>query len=68
MHFTIQDLLDYAQIKADKFRKIVTRFNVVDTVKKVIAIQKQQADSKAVNLCYELDEISENASTESNSD
>ena len=44
MHFTIQDLLDYAQIRADKFRKNISKFNVVDTVKKVIAIQQQQAD------------------------
>jgi signal transduction histidine kinase len=56
MHFTIQDLLDYAQIRADKFRKNISKFNVVDTVKKVIAIQQQQADQKSVNLHYELEE------------
>jgi signal transduction histidine kinase len=32
MNFTIQDLLDYAQIKANKFRKIISKINIVETV------------------------------------
>ena len=38
MHFVIQDLLDYAQINAQKFRKNLSFFNIVETVNKVVAI------------------------------
>jgi signal transduction histidine kinase len=50
MHFTIQDLLDYAQIKAEKFRKNFRRFNIRETVDKVISIQRKSADDKGVHL------------------
>lgn len=39
MSFLIQDLLDYAQIKAGKFRKNIKRFNVRESVQSVIDIQ-----------------------------
>ena len=57
MQFTVQDLLDYAQIKADKFRKTITKFNVIETVKKVIQMQQKQADEKNVKLEFEVDNI-----------
>ena len=38
MRFTIQDLLDYAQIKAGKFRKNVTKFDIRKTVEKVMSM------------------------------
>ena len=38
MSSLIQDLLDYAQIKAGKFRKNITKFNIRDTVEKVMSI------------------------------
>lgn len=56
MHYTIQDLLDYAQIKADKFRKTITKFNIIDTVKKVIQMQQKQADAKNVKLALEFND------------
>ena len=59
MHFTIQDLLDYAQIKADKFRKTITKFNIVETVQKVIQMQQKQADEKNVNLCLEFENVAD---------
>jgi len=43
MSFLIQDLLDYAQIKAGKFRKNIKRFNVRESVQSVIDIQLKQA-------------------------
>ena len=39
MQFTIQDLLDYAQLKASKFRKNITTFSIIDAVKQVIGMQ-----------------------------
>ena len=43
MSFIIQDLLDFSQIKGDKFRKNNTVFNIEDTVEKVMCIQRQKA-------------------------
>jgi len=36
--FLVQDLLDFAQLKAGKFRKNITRFNIIETVKSVLRI------------------------------
>lgn len=38
MTFIVQDLLDYAQIKADKFRKNVAKFDIIDAVENVMSI------------------------------
>mmetsp|Transcript_5517 Transcript_5517/g.8657 ORF Transcript_5517/g.8657 Transcript_5517/m.8657 type:complete len:121 (-) Transcript_5517:1112-1474(-) len=38
MAFLVQDLLDYAQIKAGKFRKRVCRFNIREAIESVICI------------------------------
>jgi len=38
MSFIIQDLLDYAQIKAGKFRKNIEAFDVEEAVAKVLSI------------------------------
>ena len=40
MNFIIQDLLDFAQIKSGKFRQNFKTFNIVDTVQKVMCIQR----------------------------
>jgi signal transduction histidine kinase len=39
MNFMIQDLLDYAQIKAGKFRKNIARFDIRKAVEKVMDVQ-----------------------------
>ena len=44
MTFMVQDYLDFAQIKAGKFRKNITKFNICKQVKKIIAIQKLHAE------------------------
>ena len=46
MNFIIQDLLDFAQIKGDKFRKNNLVFNIKDAVEKVMSIQRQKAINK----------------------
>jgi hypothetical protein len=38
MNFMVQDLLDYAQIKANKFRKVLKHFNIRESVEKVMCI------------------------------
>ena len=50
----IQDLLDYAQIKAGKFRKNLKRFNIHDTIEEIMSIQKRQAEVKNIRLYAEF--------------
>ena len=38
MSFIVQDLLDYAQIKAGKFRKQIKPFNIREAVERVMSI------------------------------
>jgi len=37
-------------LKADKFRKNISKINILETVEKVISIQRKQADDKGVRL------------------
>ena len=50
MKFIIQDLLDYSQIKAGKFRQNFTKFNIRDTIEKVMCIQRQKAKDKKLGF------------------
>ena len=38
MNFMVQDLLDYAQIKAGKFRQNYQNFDIREAVKKVMSV------------------------------
>ena len=41
MKFLVQDLLDYAQIKAGKFRKNIEEFSIREAIENVMCIQRQ---------------------------
>ena len=43
-------MLDFAQIKAGKFRKNIQEFNIVDAIEEVMSIQREQAKLKKVSL------------------
>ena len=43
MSFLVQDFLDYAQIKAGKFRINNVKFNVKEAIEKVMCIQRKKA-------------------------
>ena len=43
MDFLVQDLLDYAQIKAGKFRLNIQKFDIIDAIDDVMSIQKSKA-------------------------
>ena len=45
MKYLIQDLLDYAQIKAGKFNQKVKQFDVKQAIYDVVEIQKHKAKS-----------------------
>ena len=53
MTFLVQDLLDYAQIKSNKFRINLAKFDIRDTVEKIMCIQREKA--KASNLEFEAE-------------
>ena len=59
MGFLIQDLLDYAQIKAGKFRKNIKKFNIREAVQSVIDIQYRQANTRGLKLFSEFIDIPE---------
>ena len=58
MTFLIQDLLDFAQMKAGKFRKNIQEFNIQEAIEEVMSIQKDQAARKGVELSLNLINIS----------
>ena len=50
MGFLVDDLLDFAQINAGKFRKVVTNFDLKEAVNEVVSIQKDKASMAGINL------------------
>ena len=60
MTFIVQDLLDYAQIKAGKFRKNITSFNIRESIEKVMCIQRMKAEEKNIDFNVQFINISSN--------
>ena len=54
MSMNVQDLLDYAQINAKKFRKNISKFNIKDLVQNVIRMQQDKADDQSIELCCQF--------------
>ena len=50
MGFLVDDLLDFAQINAGKFRKVVTHFDVRDAIEEVVSIQNDKAKMAGIKL------------------
>ena len=50
LNYIIQDMLDFAQIKADRFRKNIQIFNLEDVVNKVMMIQSRKAKDNSIDL------------------
>ena len=50
LQFMVQDLLDYAQIKQGKFRKIKVLFNIKEAIEEVMMIQKRKALDNNINF------------------
>ena len=50
MNSIIQDLLDFSQIKADKFRRNMRKFNIRETVANVMKIQQKVADDRGLEF------------------
>ena len=43
-------MLDYQQIKKEKFRKNISKFNIIKTIEDVMRIQRMQAKDKNLIL------------------
>ena len=59
MNFIIQDMLDFAQIKNDKFRHNYKEFNVREAIEKVMCIQRQKAKDKDLDFNVKFINIGE---------
>ena len=59
MSFMVSDLLDYAQIKAGKFRKNIKLFNIRDAVCSVVSILEQKANELKLEIHVNFENISE---------
>ena len=60
MSFLIQDLLDFAQIKAGKFRKNIKQFDIRKIVEEVMCIQRNEANQKQINFEAKFENIPHN--------
>ena len=61
MSFLIQDLLDFAQIKSDKFRKNIGEFNIREAIDQVMCIQKHNIDENEIEFIATYDNILQEA-------
>jgi signal transduction histidine kinase len=43
MGFLVDDLLDFAQINAGKFRKVNTEFDLREAIEEIVSIQHEKA-------------------------
>ena len=59
MNSMIQDLLDYAQIKAGKFRKNFSIFNIREAIEQVVSIQRSKAHAKGLEMPVIYENIAE---------
>ena len=59
MSSMIKDLLDYAQIRAGKFRKNITTFDIRKSIEKVMAIQRLNVKSKGLDFEVEYLNLSQ---------
>jgi len=50
MAFLVDDLLDFAQLNAGKFRKVIKHFDLNDAIKEVVNIQKEKAKMAGIKL------------------
>lgn len=55
---TVQELIDYTQVSAVKFRKNIAQFNIRDAVAKVIQLQKKKASDQGIIIIPDFVNIS----------
>jgi len=53
--FNVEDVLGLAQIRADRFKKIITKFNLQKAIEEVILIQKDNATERRITLGFKVE-------------
>lgn len=48
--FLVNDILDYAQINAGKFRKLYVQFNLKESIEEIMLIMKFKADQLGIKM------------------
>ena len=59
MTYIVQDMLDYAQIKSNNFRKASQQFDIRQSVEKVMTMQRQNAQDRNLEFTVEFVNINE---------
>lgn len=53
MAFLVDDLLDFAQLNAGKFRRTVKKFDLKEAIDEIVSIQKEKASMSGIQLSSE---------------
>mgnify|MGYP006107558917 CR=1 FL=1 len=55
LKFLVNDILDFSQLRAGKFRKDCGNFNIKESIEEVIMIQQYKADQTGVEMEFKLE-------------
>ena len=55
LSFLVNDILDFAQISAGKFRSITHNFNVKEAIEEVVVIQQEKANFNKIKIEVEFE-------------
>ena len=53
--FLVNDILDFAQLKSGKFRKVISCFNIKEAIQEIYMIQKDKADFMGIQVTQEYE-------------
>ena len=59
LRFLVNDILDFSQLRAGKFRKDCGNFNIKDSIEEIIMIQQYKADQTGVKIEFDLSNFPE---------
>ena len=65
MEFIIKNLLDYSLIKHGIFQQHITKFNIMETLEKVMKIQNKAARDKGIELFCSFENITKTENSNS---
>ena len=55
--FLINDMLDYAQLSAGKFRKFMNKFDLMESVDDVMRIMRFKADQLGIEIKVDFEKL-----------
>jgi signal transduction histidine kinase len=51
----LNDILDFAQLKSEKFRKDMHNFNVKDSIQEIMLVQQYKAEQKGIDMILKME-------------